>query len=103
MRSERIKQILTEAFSPVLHFELQDESHMHAGRTGQESHFKLMLVSDVFSGQNRVQRQRQVNELLAGEFEQGLHALSMRLLTQEESSKLNIEYNTPDCQGSKQS
>ena len=43
-----------------------------------ETHFRVEIVADVFAGQSRVARQRQVYALLADEFDAGLHALSIR-------------------------
>lgn len=100
MRAKKIEQVIHEAIADISHFDLEDESHKHAGRKGQESHFKILLVSPSFAGQSRVQRQRRINELLKEEFEQGLHALSMRLLTPEEHAKQTEAFQSPDCQGS---
>jgi BolA protein len=102
VRADRIRELIHQNFPKPLLFELEDESHLHAGRTGQESHFKLMLVHESFDGQSRVQRQRQINSLLKSEFDQGLHALSMRLLTAVEYEKQHKPFATPDCQGSQQ-
>jgi BolA protein len=59
-----------------------DESHQHHGhagwREGGETHFRLDIVSEAFSGKSRVERHRIVNEVLAGAFERGLHALAIR-------------------------
>lgn len=99
MRAQRIRDILLQKYSEPQIFELQDESHLHAGRAGQESHFKLLLVSASFAGLNRVQRQRAINDFLSDEYAQGLHALSMRLMTPEEWEKSPKNFKTPDCQG----
>ena len=98
MRVERIKTSIQNSMDPQ-HMEIVDESHMHAGRAGQESHFKLLVVSESFLGKSRVQRQRSVNELMKIEFDQGLHALSMRLLTPEEYARQTSKFETPDCAG----
>ena len=82
--------------------EITDESHMHAGRQGQESHFKILIVATEFDGQTRVMRQRSINQLLKEEFDQGLHALTMRLLTPDEFAKQANPFQSPNCQGSKQ-
>ena len=99
MRVDRITEIINKTFPQASGFELEDLSHQHAGRAGTESHFKLLIVDAVFQGQSRVQRQRKINELLASEFEQGLHALTMRLLTPEEAEKQNVAFTVPNCQG----
>ena len=38
--------------------QVEDESHMHS--RGKESHFKVLLVSDVFDGVRKVQRHQKV-------------------------------------------
>lgn len=76
-----IEQTLTERFAPD-QLDVTDESHRHHGhagwREGGETHFRLDIVSQAFSGKSRVDRHRLVNEALAGAFAQGLHALAIR-------------------------
>lgn len=76
-----IEQTLTERFAPD-QLDVADESHRHHGhagwREGGETHFRLDIVSQAFSGKSRVDRHRLVNEALAGAFAQGLHALAIR-------------------------
>ena len=88
-RAARIESLLRDALSPQ-QLEVVDESHLHAGhagaREGGETHYRVTIVSDIFDGEGRVARQRRVNDLLAGEFADGLHALSIRALTGNESS-----------------
>jgi BolA protein len=82
-RSARIEAAVSEAFNP-LHLEVVDESHMHSVPEGAESHFKLLVVSERFAGQNLVARHRAVNALLRPEFGSGLHALALHTWTPEE-------------------
>ncbi|WP_284155345.1 BolA family protein [Sulfuricystis multivorans] len=52
---------------------------------GDGRHFEAVIVSPVFAGLSRVQRQQRVNAVLREHFEtEALHALSMRCLTPEE-------------------
>lgn len=75
-------------FAPV-HFVLTDESGKHAGhagaRPGGETHYRLAMRAVVFEGLSRVARQRLVYDALRGEFETGLHALSLDLKTPAEA------------------
>ena len=84
---EKIK-IALESEINAHHIEIINESNLHAGHSGDDgsgqTHFKLMIVSDDFKGYSRIQRQRTVNESIKHLFQQGLHALSMELLTLEE-------------------
>lgn len=88
-RAERIKATLNSLFSPTL-LEIEDESRRHAHHAGRndlpagESHYRIKMVSEVFAGQNRLTRQRAINEALATEFSSGLHALSMTLRAPQE-------------------
>ena len=73
---------LSEAFHPSS-LEVIDESAQHAGHaamkgiSGGESHFRVRIVSDVFSGMSRVQMHRSVNDCLKDLFDDGLHALAI--------------------------
>ncbi len=83
---------LVEALSP-LHIEVKDESHLHAGhagaREGGESHFRVLIVAEAFEGMNRVARQRRINQILAGELKEQIHALAMKTLTPSEYKTSN--------------
>jgi BolA family transcriptional regulator, general stress-responsive regulator len=76
-----IRQKLLQAFQPT-RLETLNESHLHAGHGGSpgtgESHFRVLLVSPVFSGKSRLDRHRLVNEALAAELKGGVHALAIK-------------------------
>ncbi|MGH6814132.1 MAG: BolA family protein [Hyphomicrobiaceae bacterium] len=61
--------------------EIVNESHLHSGHAGSpesgESHFRILIVSDLFMGKSRVERHRMVNTALAEELAAGLHALAI--------------------------
>ena len=59
-----------------------DESYKHANHTNRafESHFKIRISSDVFLGKSLIMKHRIINELLADELANGLHALSIDIL-----------------------
>lgn len=84
--SKKVESVLTP-----LHYELVNDSHSHRhhhamadGQHGDETHFNLLIVSPVFENMSRIDRQRRVQELFAEERDQGLHALSMKLLSPRE-------------------
>ncbi|MDG2318948.1 MAG: BolA family transcriptional regulator [Rhodospirillaceae bacterium] len=87
---DRIEQKLSAALSPQT-LVIEDESHLHAGHAGahpdggDETHFKVRIVSDVFEGENRVARQRRVYALLSDELNERVHALSLTTQTPAES------------------
>ncbi len=87
-RKERIRRALEAAFEPE-QLEVVDDSQSHAGHAAagdaNETHFRVTVVAAAFEGVARIQRQRKINAALAAEFESGLHALSIRALTPEES------------------
>ncbi len=82
-----MRMLLEKQFAPQM-LELRDESSTHAGHAGArpegETHFRLTLVSDAFTGRSRLERQRMVNAILHEEFDTGLHALTLDLKTPEE-------------------
>jgi BolA protein len=78
-----IEKKLTDALAPLA-LAVIDESHHHAGhghagdrRHGNESHFRVEVVSAAFAGKSRVERHRMVNALLAQEIAEGVHALAI--------------------------
>lgn len=90
---QRIERKLTEGLSPR-HLLVEDESHRHAGHAGHrpegETHFRLVIVSAVFAGQSRVQRQRLVYDLLRDELSERIHALAMTTLTPDEAADKGV-------------
>lgn len=89
-RDERIKNILQQ-LNPVA-LELKNDSAKHAKHVDHmgveptgETHYKLKIVSEIFAGMGRVDRQRKVYDLLRAEFNSGLHALELKTLTPDEA------------------
>jgi BolA protein len=80
-RSERIRLILDQALSPI-ELEVIDDSSLHAGhsgaRDGGETHYRVEVVSAEFVDKSRIARERLIHALLADEFSDGLHALSIK-------------------------
>jgi BolA protein len=78
---DRIAGKLTKALAPE-RLEVIDDSHRHAGhagaRPGGETHFAVHIVSPAFRGKSRLDRHRMVNEALASELKDGVHALAIR-------------------------
>lgn len=100
-RFERIQSVVLEKLKP-LHIELENESLQHSVPPGSETHFKILVVSDIFNNLSRVDRQRKVHALLGEEFKMGLHALTIRALTQDEWQKQGgAHFVSPDCHGSR--
>ncbi len=89
MMTDQMRGKLATALSPQS-LDLVDESEKHRGhagyRDGGESHFRLTVVSAVFEGLSRLERQRRINEVLAEELAGPVHALSIRALTPGEAA-----------------
>ena len=79
--------------NPIL-IKLENVSHLHAHHeamkqsTSKESHFHLMMVSNVFSHKRLLERHKLIYSLLNEEMKE-IHALQMKLLTEEEFNKTN--------------
>lgn len=82
-RQERMQQQLIQEYAPV-YLNVEDESYQHHVPDDAQTHYKITMVSAVFSSLSRINRHRLINSLLKEEFNQGLHALSMHLYTPEE-------------------
>lgn len=94
---QQIASCLKEAFKPV-HFELVNESFMHNVPEGSESHFKTVIVSDVFEGKRLVQRHQMVYGAM-GELMKSIHALALHTFTQEEWAQKGEAAASPKCRG----
>lgn len=44
-----------------------------------ETHFSLQISSDIFTGKSLIACHKIINQILKDEFEQGLHALSIKI------------------------
>jgi len=99
MRLDHIRDTLITALNP-LHIDVIDESHSHNVPEDAQSHFKVTVVSDQFTGKMLVARHRMINQLLADEFEKGLHALALHTMTPEEwFEKGGSIPDSPPCLG----
>lgn len=76
-----IREKLTKRFDPI-ELEVIDESHHHAGHSGAhkdgESHFRVIIKAAEFSGLPMVKCHRLVNEALADELKERVHALALK-------------------------
>lgn len=96
--AEIIQQKLQAALLPE-HIEVLNESHNHHVPPNSETHFKVVLVSQAFAGLRLLARHRKVNETLAHELANGVHALSMHTYTPEEWAALAAVPTSPKCRG----
>ena len=95
----QVQKKLEQALSPN-HLEVINESHMHRVPPGSESHFKLVVVTPLFEQKRLLQRHRMVNEILAEELAEDIHALAMHTYTPDEWSTRQAEAPlSPNCRG----
>ncbi|MDJ0933140.1 BolA family protein [Breoghania sp.] len=76
-----IEEKLTRAFSPtsLTVIDISDRHAGHAGwKEGGETHFRAEVVSQAFAGKSRIETHRMVNEALAEELNNGVHALMIK-------------------------
>ncbi len=89
---EAMEEKLGAAFAPE-RMEVINESHLHAGHQGGamdgtgETHFRVRLVSTAFAGKSRVDRHRAINQVLAAELADGVHALALELAAPGEATR----------------
>ncbi|KAF0699516.1 Aste57867_9938 [Aphanomyces stellatus] len=93
-----IQKKLQDVFQPT-HLEVLNESYMHNVPKGSETHFKVVVVSDLFEGKPLIQRHRMVNEALAAEFDKGVHALSIQSKTPAQWETNSSVRPSPTCLG----
>ncbi|MGO1119308.1 BolA family protein [Rhodovibrionaceae bacterium A322] len=88
--TERIEQKITQALSPE-QLDVIDDSAKHQGhggwREGGETHFRVVVVSQLFEGMTRVARQQKIYQLLAEEMAERVHALQLKCVTPAEAAK----------------
>lgn len=94
-----VEQKITHTLHP-LHLEVVNESYLHNVPKGSESHFKVTVVSDKFEGMMSVNRHRMVNEVLAQELNDKIHALALHTMTPDEWFETGGSApDSPQCRG----
>ena len=84
---DTITNKLRDAFAPES-INVVDESHLHQGhaghRPGGQSHFRVYIVSQAFSGKSRIDRHRMINQVLSDDLAGGIHALAIHATAPDE-------------------
>ena len=83
---ERIESVLRQALSAT-EVRVIDESALHVGHAGAAAgggHYRVTVVSPLFTGKNPVQRHRLVYAALADDMQQTIHALALTTLAPHE-------------------
>ena len=89
-----IIKILSEALAPI-YMSVDDFSESHRGhagfREGVQTHLAVVVVSDVFDGKPRIERQKMIYGLLDHLITNGpIHALTLKTLTGEEAKNKRL-------------
>lgn len=95
---QQITSKLESAFTPS-HLEVLNESHMHNVPPDSESHFKVVIVSEHFSGLRKVPRHQRLYKELAEELAGEVHALSLHVYTEDEWLQQCTTPQSPECLG----
>lgn len=86
--SSRLREKLMIGLRPT-RLDIVNESELHAGHRNSpgtgESHFRVLVVSDAFSGKTRLERHRLVNDLIKDELAGGIHALALSTIAPGEA------------------
>ena len=86
-RKINIENLILKDYEPEF-FSVLDVSEQHRGhqnfKEGVESHFEIIIVSEMFKNLNRMERHRMVNKSLKEEFLSDLHSVVLKTYTSEE-------------------
>lgn len=96
-RQTLIEERLNDTFSPVF-LDVQNTSH---GQKSDESHFKVVVVSEAFEGTRLVSRHRAINKALSeADGSLGFHSLEIGAAkTPQEWDQNSNVAPSPKCQG----
>ena len=89
-RKAKITNILNENLD-IYRYYVSDVSESHKGHSGyvkgEETHFKILIISNDFENKNRLERDKMVNNFLKNEFLGSLHSITYKSMTVSESKK----------------
>ena len=91
----QIIDIINDKLSPSV-LNIINESFMHNVPTGSESHFKLIVVSDVFKDLTNVKRHQLIYRTL-NEIMDEIHALSIHAFDEKEYNANPVVIDSPNC------
>lgn len=98
LMQQQIQTKLQQRFAPT-HLEVINESGQHHVPPGSESHFKVVVVSEIFNDLSLLKRHRLVNETLAEELATAIHALAIHTFTPSEWVDRGGTEPSPNCKG----
>jgi len=94
---DQIRTKIEQSLQPQV-LDIINESHMHSG-PGTDSHFKLVIVSEVFEGVRPVARHQKVYAALADELAGEVHALALHTHSPAEWAASGNVPASPNCRG----
>ena len=89
---------LEAAFQPS-ELIVENESYRHSVPPDSETHFKVVLVTDQFTGERSVKRHQRVYGVLAEWLAGPVHASALHTYTPEEWAETLTAPDSPDCRG----
>ncbi|MDZ7662433.1 BolA family protein [Thiohalophilus sp.] len=93
-----IEEKLAQQIHPS-HLQVINESGNHNVPPGSESHFKVVIVADSFDGKPLIARHRMINEVLAEELQNNIHALALHTYAPDEWQETGQAPDSPPCHG----
>ena len=100
MERQKILEELINSALDTQYLEVLNESHMHSVPPNSETHFKVTVVSDDFSGKSKVARHQIIYALVGELMQQGLHALALHTYVTDEWRTLQkLSPDSPNCMG----
>lgn len=97
--AEKIKTNLTNNLKPVF-LNIKNESSLHHGSHGTETHFRIEIVSEAFQGKKMIERHQSVQNILKNELVL-VKAFSLYTFTVEEWEVQKMKLSkSPACRGS---
>ena len=81
--NKKINDQLKPSFFKILNFSDQHKNH-YAGENKDTSHIKIIIVSEIFDGHSRIERERIVHNILKEEILTEIHSIRLKLYIQSE-------------------
>ena len=80
---KKINDNLKPSFLKILNFSDQHRNH-YEGDNNDTSHIKIIVVSELFNGHSRIERERIVHNILKEEISTEIHSIRLKLYIQSE-------------------
>lgn len=83
---EKIREKIIKELQPNF-LQIENKSYLHAGHKGiegnnsSETHFMVKISSPLLLGLTKIKAHQKINKALKQEFENGLHALEIKIIT----------------------